>query len=94
MTVPEMSARAGVDREGAATRWIAAGAALKEPQFEFPAARRRALPRGTDAGVLTERLFHTAFDACAFNDLLASPHVLTEPEAAALAALQAAMDAI
>jgi len=47
-----------------------------------------------DAGALTERLFHTAADPCEFQNLLAPPHVLTPEEAAALAALEAAMDAI
>jgi arylsulfatase A-like enzyme len=48
----------------------------------------------SDGGGLTENLFHTAMDPCEFTDLLAPPHVLTPAEAAALAALQAAMDAI
>ncbi len=45
-------------------------------------------------GVTEEDLFHTAVDPCELIDLLEPPHVLTDPEAAALAALQAAMDAI
>jgi len=48
----------------------------------------------SDMGVMTERLFHQAVDPCETTNLLAPPHVLTGAEAAALAALQAAMDAI
>ncbi len=48
----------------------------------------------SDAGVMSERLYHSASDACELLDLLAPPHVLTGAEAAALSALQAAMDAI
>ncbi len=48
----------------------------------------------SDGGALSERLFHTAADPCEFTDLLMPPHVLTATEAAALAELQAAMDAI
>ncbi|MBL8863261.1 MAG: sulfatase-like hydrolase/transferase [Planctomycetes bacterium] len=48
----------------------------------------------SDAGVLSERLYHTAADPCESTDLLAPPHVLAPAESAALAALRAAMDAI
>ncbi len=47
-----------------------------------------------DGGGLSENLFHTAADPCEYTDLLAPPHVLTLAEAAALAALQAAMNSI
>ncbi len=48
----------------------------------------------SDAGVMSERLYHQAVDPCEATDLLAPPHVLTGPEGAALLALQVAMDAI
>ncbi len=48
----------------------------------------------SDAGVMSERLFHQAVDPCESTNLLAPPHVLTGPESAALSALQTAMDAI
>jgi arylsulfatase A-like enzyme len=48
----------------------------------------------SDGGGLTENLYHTAVDPCEYTDLLAPPHVLTPAESTALAALQAAMDAI
>ncbi len=48
----------------------------------------------SDAGVMSERLFHLPSDACEFVNLLTPPHVLTPAESAALSALQTAMDAI
>jgi arylsulfatase A-like enzyme len=48
----------------------------------------------SDAGVMSERLFHLPSDACEAVDLLKPPHILTVGEAAALADLQVAMDAI
>lgn len=48
----------------------------------------------SDAGVMSERLYHLPSDACEALDLLAAPHVLTGAESTALATLQAAMDAI
>ena len=48
----------------------------------------------SDAGVMSERLYNQALDACESIDLMAPPHVLTGPESVALTALRAAMDAI
>ncbi|MCY2961265.1 MAG: sulfatase-like hydrolase/transferase [Planctomycetota bacterium] len=48
----------------------------------------------SDAGVMSERLYHLPSDPCESLDLLAAPHLLTGPESAALALLRVAMDAI
>ncbi len=48
----------------------------------------------SDAGVLSERLFHTAVDVCESTNLLSPPHVLTPGETSVLAALSTAMDAL
>jgi arylsulfatase B len=48
----------------------------------------------SDAGVVTERLFHTSDDPCEQTNLLLAPHVLTGAESAVLDALRAAMDGI
>lgn len=48
----------------------------------------------SDAGVMSERLFHLPSDACETLNLMMPPHVLSPGETAALGALQTAMDAL